>query len=98
MDVVAGIAEPVAALTTVGCPLETVLTLWPANFLVFVDAAATENVCWANRVLAPWATRHWSENESVQDTGGVVWSIFKKSGFFLFFCGWVSGCLMPASC
>jgi hypothetical protein len=92
MDAKAWIAESVAALTTVGCPLETVLTLGPANLLVFVDTAATENVCWANRVLAPWATRHWSENVETESFK------FPKKKWFLFVWVWVSGCLMRASC
>jgi hypothetical protein len=92
MGVVAGITETIAALTTVRCPLGTVLTLGPTNVFVFGDAAGTKNLCWANRVLAPWATRHWSEKEVYKIREGSYGQFSKKvfSLFFLWLVEWMS--------
>lgn len=48
----ARIAEMIATLTTVGGPLETVVTLRPLDSLFFINTTTTENLCTRNGVGA----------------------------------------------
>ncbi len=52
VSVVARVAETIATLTTVGGPLETVVTLRPLDSLFFINTTTTENLCTRNGVGA----------------------------------------------
>lgn len=85
IDVIARITQVVSTLTTIGGPLVTALTLRPANSLVFVETAETENLCRLNGILTTWTTRHWIAEREVQAFLLQTLQIYQKKGFSFFF-------------